>query len=272
MAVFGNSTSQKHSILAGYQRRANQMKARSTSRFNTANLGNVRDSINDGYNKLLTNPYGDSADLQKKVKTWHDYSVNEVKNANDRLAQATNRLGKLEAIRVFLDNGHADVTTLLENIRRGDSDNLTEYGEKVQEIRNHDPLLQLYEVTNYDKVRRYITDTIGIKVGEGTNTRWVTEAQGEWEWKKGTVRADKREAQELVKEVSKVQDSVHLKNVEDFMVDGRLMRESKTALVVTPITTILVGGLIAYGVYKLGSGNAIGFSGSNKSAAMAVFK
>ena len=248
------------------------MKARSTSRFNTANLGNVRDFVNDGYNKLLTKPYGDSADLQDKVKKWHDYSVNEVKNANDKLAQASNRIGELEGIRLFLDNGHAEVIDLLEEIRKGNNDNLTEYGEKVQEIRNHHSLLQLYQVTNYDKVRRYLTDTIGIKVVKGTNTRWLTEAQGEWEWKKGTVRADKKEAQELVKEVSKVQDSVHLKNVEDFMVDGRLMRESKTALVVTPLTTLVVGGLIAYGVYKFGSGKSVSFSGSNKSAAMAVFK
>ena len=62
MAVFGNSTSQQHSILAGYQRRANQMKARSTSRFNTANLGNVADYINDGYNSRFTKSYDDSAE------------------------------------------------------------------------------------------------------------------------------------------------------------------------------------------------------------------
>lgn len=272
MAVFGNSTSQKHSILAGYQRRANQMKARSTSRFNTANLGNVADSINDGYNSRFTKPYGDSADLQNKVKTWHDYSVNQVKDANDKLKQAQDRLGRFEAVRLFLDNGHIEVTELLEKIRKGESGNLDEYSKKILDIRNYDSLLKLYQVTNYDKVRRYLTDTIGVKVVEDTNTKWVNAAQGPWEWKKGTIRADIRDANELVDEVNKVQDSVHLKNVEDFMVDGRLMRESKTALVFTPLTALVVGGLIYYGVRKLGSGNAIGFSGSNKSAAMAVFK
>lgn len=272
MAIFGNSTSQKHSILAGYQRRANQMKARSTSRFNTANLGNVVDSINDGYNSRFTKAYGDSADLQDKVKTWHDYSVNQVKNANDKLKQAQDRLGRFQAAMLFLDNGHAEATDLLEQINRGESSNLNSYGVKVQEIRDYDPLLNLYAVTNYAKVRRYIEHTIGLKVVKGTNTNWVNAAQGEWEWKKGTIRADIRDAKELVDEVNKVQDSVHLKNVEDFMVDGRLMRESKSALVFTPLTAIVVGGLIYYGVRKLGSGNAIGFSGSNKSAAMAVFK
>ena len=58
MAVFSNSSNQKHSILAGYQRRANQLKARSTSRYNVGtNLGNVANRINDEYNQnspLLT--------------------------------------------------------------------------------------------------------------------------------------------------------------------------------------------------------------------------
>jgi len=269
MAVFGNSTSQKHSILAGYQRRANQLKARSTSRFNTANLGNILDWTNDTYNNYLTKPYGDTADLQKKVQKWHDYSVNEVKNANDRLAQAQARLGELEAKRVLLDALHEEIQNFLLEFNEGKNDNLNLYGQKIKEVK--DKVDGNYNVGNYEQVRRYITDSIGTKVVKDTNTAWKVPAQGEWEWKKGTVRRDIIDAQEAVREVSKVQDSVHLKNVEDFMVDGRLMRESKGAAV--SLTTGLVfAGLIAYGVYKLGSGNAISFSGSNKSAAMAVFK
>tara|TARA_B100000902_G_scaffold397160_1_gene460129 strand:- start:98 stop:910 length:813 start_codon:yes stop_codon:yes gene_type:complete len=270
MAVFGNSTSQQHSILAGYQRRANQMKARSTSKFNTVNLGSIRDSINDGYNRRFTKPYGDTADLQNKVKTWHDYSVNEVKNANDRLAQAEARLGKLEGKRLLLDELHKQIQDILVQLNDGDSTNLNLYGEKIREIKQK--VDGNYNVGNYEQVRRYITDEIGRKNIKGTTTRWSDSSQGDWEYAKGSARKDIELAKEDVRRVSKVQESVHLKAVEDFMVDGRLIRESKTALVVTPLTTLLVGGLIAYGVYKLGSGTPINFSGSNKSAAMAVFK
>ena len=269
MAVFGNSTSQKHSILAGYQRRANQMKARSTSRFNTANLGNIRDAVNDTYNKFLTKPYGDSADLQKKVKKWHDYSVNEVKNANDRLAQAQAKLGELEAKRLLLDNLHEEIENILVELNEGKSDNLNIYGQKINEVKQK--VDGNYNVGNFEQVRRFITDKIGVKVVKGTETRWSVPEQGQWEWKKGTVKRDIVDAQEAVREVTKVRDSVHLKDVEDFMVDGRLMRESKGAAV-SLMTSLAVGGLIAYGVYKLGSGKGISFSGSNKSAAMAVFK
>lgn len=269
MAVFGNSTSQKHSILAGYQRRANQMKARSTSRFNTANLGNVADSINDGYNSRFTKPYGDSADLQKKVKTWHDYSVNQVKVAESRVTQATNRMSDLKAKRLKMQLIDEEVQNIQLELAKGNQTNLNLLGSKIKEGQTID---KKYNGTNGATVDRWFAATIGAKVIKGTNTPWVDDSQGQFEFKKGTAQRDIIEARAALREVEKVQDSVHLKDVEDFMVDGRLMRESKTALVVTPITTILVGGLIAYGVYKLGSGNAIGFSGSNKSAAMAVFK
>ena len=269
MAVFGNSTSQKHSILAGYQRRANQMKARSTSKFNTANLGNVADSINDGYNNRFTKPYGDSKVLQDKVKTWHDYSVNQVKTANDRLAQAYNRMSSLKSKRTEMKIIDEQVQDAQIQIGKGDNTNINILGKLILSGQKID---KNYNGSNGATVDRYLAGQIGAKVVKGTNTPWVNEAQGPFEWKVGSAQRDIDDARAAVREVEKVSDSVHLKEVEDFMVDGRLMRESKTALVVTPLTTILVGGLIAYGVYKFGSGNAIGFSGSNKSAAVAVFK
>ena len=269
MAYFGNSTSQQHSILAGYQRRANQMKARSTSKFNTVNLGNVADSINDGYNKRFTKPYGDSKTLRDRVQKWHNYSENEVKNANSRLEQARNRLGTLESKRLLLDEKHKRVEEILLELNEGNNQNMNEYGSLVREIKSK--VDGNYNVGNYEQVRRFLSDSIGRKNIEGTNTRWVDASQGEWEYAKGSAKKDIELAKEDLDEVNKVQDSVHLKAVEDFMVDGRLMRESKTALIAIPSTAILVGGAIAYAMYLMRD-KSLNFSGSNKSAAMAVFK
>ena len=89
MAIFGNTSSQQHSILAGYQRRANQLKARSTSRYNVGtNLGNVANRINDGYNKRFTKPYGEPEVLQQKVNKW-------VAHTEDNVRKATNTLSTL---------------------------------------------------------------------------------------------------------------------------------------------------------------------------------
>jgi hypothetical protein len=67
-----------------------------------------------------------------------------------------------------------------------------------------------------------------------------------------------------------VLDNVHMKNVEDWMVAGPLMRESKAAMVVSPAMILLgvVGTVFLYEKYSTrGPRKATG----NKSAAYAVF-
>ena len=81
--------------------------------------------------------------------------------------------------------------------------------------------------------------------------------------------ADANTANEKALQVS---DKVHLKAVGDFMVDGRLVRESKVALMFTPLTialTLGAAGVLYYGFLQGGSTTRT-VSG-NKSAAMAVF-
>ena len=259
MAYFGNSTDQAHSILAGYQRRANQLQARSTSRYNVGvNLGSVSDRINAAYSNRLSRPYGDSKVLRDRVNTWADYSENEVNNAQNKLTQAKDRIGALNAQLSAFDTLHNAIQQILIKINDGNQsvEDMKSYGNMVQQVRGSKPVnvssyevdLSSYDVDNVEKMRKKITDAIG------------------------TAMSDKVLAKEAIDKVNKVQNSVHLKAVEDFMVDGRLMRESKTALVITPLTAIAVVGvgLWAYRQF-FRTKSPVNFSGSNKSAAVAVF-
>ena len=120
MAVFSNSSSQKHSILAGYQRRANQLKARSTSRYNVGvNLGSLRDRINDEYNERFAPPYGDPKKLQDKVNKWMDHqekvlvaSSRRRKAASARVAAAVNNQNKVV-------EAHKEITAELQKVAQG---------------------------------------------------------------------------------------------------------------------------------------------------------
>jgi len=80
-------------------------------------------------------------------------------------------------------------------------------------------------------------------------------------------------AEEALRTVHDITDKVYMKDVEDFMIDGRLMRESKAAVIVTPTTallTLLGVGVLYYKFFQ--PSKTPSFRGGNKSAAMAVFK
>ena len=114
MAYFGNSTDQTHSILAGYQRRANQLQARSSSRYNVGvNLGSVSDRINDAYSNRLSRPYGDTKVLRDRVNKWSDYAENQVNNALTKLTQAKDRIGDLNAQLIEFDSLHNGIQNIL---------------------------------------------------------------------------------------------------------------------------------------------------------------
>ena len=272
MAYFGNSTDQTHSILAGYQRRANQLQARSTSKYNLGvNLAGPLDMINDTYNNRLTKSYGDSKVLRDRVNTWADYSENEVMSAQSKLDQARDKVAELRANIIKLNADHDEVQKILFRINAGtqSTTDIASYGLLVQSIKKE--IDSNYNVDNFESIRSKIQKSLDSRVVKGTKKQWLQPSDGKWEYASGTAMHDTVMAKEAKAEVDKVQDSVHLKSVEDFMVDGRLMRESKTALVITPLTAIAVVGVGLWAYRQFFRDKPINFGGNNKSAAVAVF-
>lgn len=248
MAVFSNSSSQKHSILAGYQRRANQLKARSTSRYNVGvNLGSLRDRINDEYNERFAPPYGDPKKLQDKVNKWMDHqekvlvaSSRRRKAASARVAAAVNNQNKVV-------EAHKEITAELQKVAQGRAEEVD-----ANKVAKNTLIIQ--------KIEKDYTPN-SFEVIDTRLKQKVTDARKE------LVLAEEANAKAL-----QVSDKVHLKAVEDFMVDGRLVRESKVALMFTPLTIGLTLG--AAGVLYLGflqGGKTTRTVSGNKSAAMAVF-
>lgn len=246
MAYFGNSTDQAHSILAGYQRRSNQLQARSTSRYNVGvNLGSIKNRINDKYNKHLAPKYGNPQELQNKVQDWVQHqekdvvaAVNRVKKASGKLAQAINDQNTVI-------NAHKDIAADMASFAKGDDVDANKIAEKTKIIKVID---NTYSPANFKAVNTRLTQK-------------VTDAR--------VVKAAALEAHRKVYEVT---DKVYLKDVEDFMVKGRLVRESKVALMFTPLTialTLGAAGVLYYGFLQGGS-TSRRVTG-NKSAAMAVF-
>tara|TARA_B100001250_G_scaffold408354_1_gene430617 strand:+ start:73 stop:825 length:753 start_codon:yes stop_codon:yes gene_type:complete len=249
MAIFSNSSSQQHSILAGYQRRANHLKARSTSRYNVGvNLGSLRDEINDRYNSRFTKPYGNPQDLQRKVQKWVQHETKNVQSANRRLKAASANLAKLVENQKTIAQAHADITVETAKAAAGridevDANKIAEKTAIVKAIDNQ------YRVNNYVDIMKKQSDAIEV------------------------ARKKKAAAEATQDTVTDVTDKVYMKDVEDFMVDGRLMRESKFAIMGIPATvglTMLAAGVIYFGFLQPNKPKRKTVHG-NKSAAVAVF-
>tara|TARA_B100000287_G_C20620196_1_gene775667 strand:- start:172 stop:918 length:747 start_codon:yes stop_codon:yes gene_type:complete len=247
MAVFSNSSNQKHSILAGYQRRANQLKARSTSRYNVGtNLGSIKDRINDEYNQRFAPPYDDPKKLQDKVNKWMNHqekvlvtSSRRRKAESARVATAVNNQNKvLEA--------HKEINAELQKMAQG----------RAEEV-------DANKVAKNTRIIQEIDKTYTPESFEVVDTRLK---QKVIDARKRLVLAEEANAKAL-----QVSDKVHLKAVEDFMVDGRLVRESKAAGMIglTTLLTLGAAGVIYYGFLQ--GGKTTRRVSGNKSAAMAVF-
>jgi|MDSW01.2.fsa_nt_gb hypothetical protein len=248
MAVFSNSSNQKHSILAGYQRRANQLKARSTSRYNVGtNLGSIKDRINDEYNQRFAPPYDDPKKLQDKVNKWMNHQEKVLAASSRRRKAASARVATAVNNQNTVLEAHKEITAELQKVAQGRAEEVD-----ANKVAKNTLIIQ--------KIEKDYTPG-GFEVIDTRLKQKVTDARKEL--------ADANTANEKALQVS---DKVHLKAVEDFMVDGRLVRESKVALMFTPLTialTLGAAGVLYYGFLQGGSTTRT-VSG-NKSAAMAVF-
>jgi len=247
MSYFGSAgpaNRTRHSVLAGYQRRSNQLKARSTSRYNVGvNLGNIADRLNDGYNTRMTPAYGKPEVLQRKVNAWQNQVDTNVRKARFNLTTARELKGKHEAQLTVISENHAYIADQLKKMPEEiDADNVATARLAVQEVDSS------YNIINYETV--YANKQAEIKAD-------------------AISVAKARAAQDTINDVT---DKVYMKGVEDFMVDGRLMRESKAAIVVVPATAFLVAagiGILYFGFLQ--PKKTLRFGSGNKSAAMAVF-
>jgi hypothetical protein len=279
MSYFGTSGPPSriaHSIAAGYQRRANQLQARSTSNYNVGvNLGSVKDRINDGYNKRFTKPYGQPQVLQNKVAKWVKHTEDNVETATTRLATfRKNKVDHQTELKI-LDDNHAIVKAqlMLQAEGRYQEMNITQINIANEAIKTIGDF-KTYTPFNYSTLRNKKRRQISYVKTNEDNKDWgvLTLPDNKYE----DPNSDTGKillAEEALRTVHDITDKVYMKDVEDFMVDGRLMRESKAAVIVTPTTallTLLGVGVLYYNFFQ--PSKTPSFRGGNKSAAMAVFK
>tara|TARA_B100002019_G_scaffold247162_1_gene225420 strand:+ start:1023 stop:1802 length:780 start_codon:yes stop_codon:yes gene_type:complete len=258
MSYFGTSGPKSnfaHSIAAGYVRRSNLNNARKTSAF--GNLGNTikktekgiaetsKDRLNDFYTSKFTKPYGSPAELYDKVSKWKQHEEEVVFAKKKKLQAKQSILTALGQDRIHLANTHREIKAELDKAATGRSEEID--NEKVsrltQEIQEYAPS---YNFFNYKSV--------------------ATELSTGWRAALGERDAAQREYDSA----TDVLDNVHMKGVEDWMVKGPLMRESKAALVISPVM-IGVGVIGMFYLMKLTQTYQPPAARGNKSAAFAVF-
>lgn len=258
MSYFGTSGPKSnfaHSIAAGYARRSNLNNARKTSAFGS--LGNTvkttekgifessRDRLNDAYNKRFAAKYGDVSELLTKVEAWRTHEAEVVDMRRTNLQLASDRVSKAATNKVTLIEEHAKI---LPEWNLATSGNIEDANTEVMNagINTIKKIFPTYQVSNYDKLLAEQTKIIQ------------------------NLLADREKRRIELRDATLVLDRVYMKDVEDWMVDGRLMRESKTALIVTPTMLLLGAGVAIYfGAFKesLKAPKAT----ANKGAAFAVF-
>lgn len=275
MGYFGTSgpkSSFAHSIGAGYQRQLNLNNARKTSpfgrlgevvksgneplklsTFNTSKAvnntietrgRNILDRANDAYNTKVASRYGPVNELFNKVDTWRAYEADVVSARKRDYEVATARHTAMSEKIVMLEDGHglisANVDLIADN--RAKEVDFEKHNNKLAEIKSVFPS---YSPSTYNEV--------------------MSAAKADL----NALAVKKETAKTRFRNATVVLDRVHMKGVEDWMVDGPLMRESKTALVVTPIMLGL-GFVAAYYAFKPGRTSTRSPT-ANKSAAFAVF-
>ena len=275
MSYFGTSGPKSdfnRSIGAGYVRRLNLQSQRNTrgigsigqaplklSTFNTSKAVkntvdtqgvNIKDRLNDWYSGKMSDQYGDVNELFNKVNAWRDHeskvvSVRRAQKIDAEERHATFALNVTEMYR--LDNIAQEQFAL---VARG----VHEQGE-----------------SDYNKVTQAIADAkaMGSPFNKYNGINFAS-VESSMLKEVGQLRLKRDLARKEYDEATDVLDNVHMKDVEDWMVDGPLMRESKAAMVISPAMILLgiVGTVYAYEKYSSrGSRKATG----NKSAAYAVF-
>lgn len=275
MGYFGTSgpkSSFAHSIGAGYQRQLNLNNARKTSpfgrlgevvksgneplklsTFNTSKAvnntietrgRNILDRANDAYNSKVASRYGPVNELFNKVDTWRAYEADVVSARKRDYEAATARHTAMSEKIVMLEDGHGIITANVDLIasNRAEEVDFEAHNNKLAEIKSAFPN---YSLSTYNQV--------------------MSAAKADL----NALAVKKQTAKTRFRDATVVLDRVHMKGVEDWMVDGPLMRESKTALVVTPVMVGL-GFIAAYYALKPGKTSTRSPT-ANKSAAFAVF-
>lgn len=273
MSYFGTSGPKSdfnRSIGAGYVRRLNLQSQRNTrgigsigqaplkvSTFNTSKAVrntidtqgvNIKDRLNDWYSGKFPEQYGDVNQLFNKVNAWRDHEskVVSVKRAQKIAAEEKHATFALNVTEMYrLDNIVQDQFELITDGRHQEADN-----NKVQQAINDAKAMgapfNKYSGLNFSSVKSSMLKEVE------------------------QLRVKRDIARKEYNNATDVLDNVHMKNVEDWMVAGPLMRESKAAMVVSPAMILLgvVGTMYVYEKLKIkGPRKATG----NKSAAYAVF-
>ena len=272
MSYFGTSGPRSdfnRSIGAGYVRRLNLQSQRNTrgigsigqaplkaSTFSTSKAVkntidtqgvNIKDRLNDWYNGKVSNQYGDVNQLFNKVNAWRDHEskVVSIKKAAKISAEETHAAFALNVTEMYRLNNivQEQFTLVVQNRVQETDDNIVR--DSIAQAAAMGSPFNTYNGINFLTVKSAMLN----KVKELRNKREV--ARKEYD-----IATD-------------VLDTVHMKGVEDWMVDGPLMRESKTALLISPAMILLgiVGTVYAYDKFSTRPRKATG----NKSAAYAVF-
>jgi hypothetical protein len=275
MSYFGTSGPKSdfnRSIGAGYVRRLNLQSQRNTrgigsigeaplklSTFNTSKAVkntvdtqgvNIKDRLNDWYSGKMSDQYGDVNELFNKVNAWRDHetkvvAVRRAQKIDAEERHATFALNVTEMYR--LDNIVQEQYLLVNRgvHEQGESD-YNKVTQAIAEAKAMGPPFNKYIGNNFPDVKKVMLKEVE------------------------RLRVKRDLARQEYNNATDVLDNVHMKGVEDWMVDGPLMRESKAAMVISPAMILLgiVGTVYAYEKYSSrGSRKATG----NKSAAYAVF-
>ena len=273
MSYFGTSGPKSdfnRSIGAGYVRRLNLQSQRNTrgigsigqaplkvSTFNASKAVrntidtqgvNIKDRLNDWYSGKFPDQYGDVNELFNKVNGWreHESKVVSVRRAQKIAAEEKHATFALNVTEMYrLDN---DVQVQFQLVSDGRykeaNDNIV--AQAIKDAKAMGSPFDKYDGLNFASVKSSMLKEVG------------------------QLRVKRDLARQEYNNATDVLDNVHMKNVEDWMVAGPLMRESKAAMVISPAMILLgvVGTVFLYEKYSTrGPRKATG----NKGAAYAVF-
>ena len=286
------------SIGAGYVRRLNLQSQRNTrgigsigqaplklSTFNTRKAVkntidrrgfNIRDRLNDWYNSKTPDQYGDVRELHRKVEAWQsqENDVVRVKLQQKQIAEARHSAFALDVDEMYkLNNIVKEQFQLITEGRHQEAnDNIV-----TETIKEAAKLDNKYKDSTEDTYIPGYSNIFGRYTGlnfRSVEISMLQYAGGKFDANGDLLKVGLLQKRDLAREehtnATEVLDRVYVKDVEDWMVSGPLMRESKTALVISPM--MLAAGVIG-GMYLLNKLSTRGprKATGNKSAAYAVF-
>lgn len=301
MSYFGTSGPRSdfnRSIGAGYVRRLNLDAQRNTrgigsigqaplklSTFNTrkaidntiATRGvNIRDRLNNWYNSKTPDQYGDVNQLLAKVRAWENHAskVVMVKLQQKQVAEARHAAFALDVDEMYKLNDRVKEQFQLITDGRSQEANDNIVTESIKEAAKLD---NKYKDSTLDTYIPGYSNIFGKYTGlnfKSVEISMLEYAGGKFDADGNVLKAGLLQKRSVARKehtnATEVLDRVYVKDVEDWMVSGPLMRESKTALVISPLMLSIgvLGGVYLMDKFaKRGPRKATG----NKSAAYAVF-